>query len=76
MVRRFVKLMTFVATRKHEKKHENLWHGLVYFSPYLWLNPKGFGLEKEKESFCVVFTYSLNGREKLGSFMSQFCTDV
>ena len=35
-------------------------------------NPKGphLSLEKEKVTFCVVFTYSAKRRVKLGSFMS------
>ena len=54
-----------------------LFNVIIKFVKYwrnLELNPKGLylSLEKEKENFCVVFTY---GRVKLGRFMSQSCDD-
>ena len=39
------------------------------------LNPKGqyLSLEKEKETFCVVLTYSIKRAREIESFMSQSC---
>ena len=40
-------------------------------------NPKGpyVSLKEEKETFCIVFTYSVKRRVKLGSFISQSFND-
>ena len=40
---------------------------------FFGLNPKGpyQSLQKEKETFCVVLTYSIKRAREIGSFMSQ-----
>ena len=45
----------------------------AYFKAEIGLNPKGpyVSLEKEKQTFCVVLTYSITQAREIGSFKSR-----